>query len=44
MNVEWERKVVQQAREQGASWEAIGNAVGQTRQAAWERHRFDQLD
>ena len=40
-NVEWERVTVRQAREQGASWEAIGKALGQTRQAVWERHRSD---
>jgi hypothetical protein len=31
------RHLVQQAREAGQSWTAIGEALGVSRQAAWER-------
>ena len=33
------RSLVQAARATGASWTQIGNALGMTKQGAWERHR-----
>ena len=32
-----QRQLVQQARRSGQSWSAIGEALGVSRQAAWER-------
>lgn len=31
-------ELISKARLEGASWDAIGDALGTTRQAAWERH------
>lgn len=39
---EWETETVRQAREQGASWEAIGQAMGLRRQAVWLRYGREQ--
>lgn len=35
------REAVHLAREQGASWDEVGKALGVTRQAAWERFSRD---
>ena len=35
----WRWIVMQQAREEGATWDQIGDALGMTRQAAWEWFR-----
>ena len=35
------REAVNLAREQGASWDEIGKALGVSRQAAWERFARD---
>jgi hypothetical protein len=36
----WEEGLVHEAVEAGATWETVGDAVGVSRQAAWERfHR-----
>lgn len=32
-----QRQAVDQARREGASWDAIGRALGTSRQSAWER-------
>ncbi len=47
---EWDRKLrqaraeldqaVAAARRDGQSWEAIGQALGVTRQGAWDRYRY----
>jgi len=44
MNVEWERNAVRGAREEGASWAAIADALGQSRQAVWTRHHEAMTD
>lgn len=33
----WEARLVQEAVRAGATWEAVGGAVGVSRQAAWQR-------
>lgn len=39
-DLEWDIRVfVKVARDLGASWAQIGEALGVTTQAAWERHR-----
>lgn len=43
----WRWIAMQQAREEGATWDQIGDALGMTRQAAWEwfkRHIEEQED
>ena len=35
----WRWFVMQQAREEGATWDQIGEALGMTRQAAWEWYK-----
>ena len=35
----WERRLVAEAQAGGQSWEAVGRALGLSRQAAWERYR-----
>lgn len=35
----WESQLARQALADGATWEAIGSALGISRQAAWERLR-----
>jgi t-SNARE complex subunit (syntaxin) len=36
---EWQKRIVAEAIESGATWEEIGDALGTTRQAAWGRFR-----
>lgn len=35
----WERQLVGQACAGGRSWDAVGHALGLSRQAAWEKYR-----
>lgn len=35
----WRWFVMQQAREEGATWEQVGEALGMTRQAAWDWYK-----
>ncbi len=37
----WQRQTIAQAREQGASWAEIGEALGVTKQAAWALYSRD---
>ena len=37
----WQRQTVSRAREQGASWAEIGEALGVTKQAAWALYNKD---
>ena len=37
----WQRKAVKVARQQGRTWDEIGDAAGVSRQAAWERFSTD---
>jgi hypothetical protein len=37
----WQRQTIAQAREQGASWAEIGEALGVSRQAAWSLYNED---
>jgi len=37
----WLRQYVAAARERGVSWAAIGEALGMTKQAAWEYYNAD---
>jgi hypothetical protein len=37
----WQRKAVNAARQQGRTWDEIGDASGVSRQAAWERFSTD---
>ncbi|MGH8906592.1 MAG: hypothetical protein ACRD0K_08755 [Egibacteraceae bacterium] len=37
----WRRTLVAAARQRGASWAAIGEALGMSRQAAWEYYNAD---
>ena len=37
----WQRKAVKVARQQGRTWDEIGEASGVSRQAAWERFSTD---
>jgi hypothetical protein len=37
----WQRKAVNIARQQGLTWDEIGDAAGVSRQAAWERFSTD---
>jgi Na+/phosphate symporter len=36
---EWQKRIVAEAIDSGATWEEIGDALGTTRQAAWGRFR-----
>lgn len=38
------RHAVKVARDQGHTWQEIGDAIGLTRQAAWERYATDITD
>ncbi len=40
----WEAKLAAEAVAAGATWEMIGNSVGVSRQAAWERFHQDVAD
>ncbi len=37
----WQREVIARARERGASWSQIGEALGVTKQAAWALYNED---
>lgn len=37
----WQRETIARAREQGASWADIGEALGVTKQAAWALYNED---
>ena len=37
----WQRETIARAREAGASWSEIGEALGVTKQAAWELYNDD---
>ena len=40
----WQRQTITRAREQGASWTQIGDALGVTKQAAWAPYNQDVGD
>lgn len=40
----WEAKLAAEAMAGGATWGAVGNSVGVSRQAAWERFHGDVAD
>ena len=37
----WQREAIARARQQGASWAEIGEALGASKQAAWALHNED---
>lgn len=37
----WQREAIARARQQGASWSEIGEALGVTKQAAWQLYNDD---
>ena len=37
----WQREIISEAREAGASWTEIGEAMGVTKQAAWSAYNAD---
>jgi hypothetical protein len=37
----WQRQTITRARERGASWAEIGQALGVSRQAAWALYNSD---
>jgi DNA-directed RNA polymerase specialized sigma24 family protein len=37
----WQREIITEAREAGASWSEIGEAMGVTKQAAWSAYNAD---
>jgi hypothetical protein len=37
----WQREAIARARQQGASWSQIGEALGVTKQAAWKLYNED---
>lgn len=37
----WQREAITRARDQGASWSEIGEALGVTKQAAWSSYNQD---
>lgn len=40
----WQRDAIARARQQGASWSEIGEALGVTKQAAWQLYNDDIRD
>ena len=40
----WQREAIARARERGASWSDIGDALGVTKQAAWSSYNQDVRD
>lgn len=37
----WQREIIARARQHGASWSDIGEAIGVTKQAAWAMYNAD---
>ena len=40
----WQREAIAQARQQGAAWSDIGEALGVSKQAAWKLYNEDVRD